>query len=366
MTMKEPFLECHHLEKSYNTQPAVKDVHIHVNEGEILAVVGPSGCGKTTTLRLIAGFERPDRGEIRMQGRPLSNEKIFIPPEKRRIGVVFQDYALFPHLTVYENVAFGLRKQTPQQVNQRVSEMLDLVGLKLLAKRMPHELSGGERQRVALARALAPHPQVLLLDEPFSSLDMDLRLKLREEVRALLKAIMLTTLFVTHDQEEALFMGDRLAVMNQGVIQQVDQPERIFSQPVNRFVAEFMGNANFLPGRVVAEGIETEIGLIPQRVSLPPGSRVELAVRADDIGFDLHGAANGVILSRVFKGVINVYKVRLHSGLVLEAFQPHYRNFPEGQPVRIFANAGHDLACFYNGVAVIADDVTVPKLVKRE
>lgn len=350
--MTEYFIECHHLQKAYQTQFAVKDVSLHVVQGEILAIVGPSGCGKTTTLRLIAGFERPDRGEIRMEGRLLSHPNRFIPPEKRHIGVVFQDYALFPHLTVYENVAFGLRNQTPEQVRGRVSEMLELVGLSRLAKRMPHELSGGERQRVALARALAPRPRVLLLDEPFSSLDMDLRLKLREEVRLLLKGIQLTALFVTHDQEEALFMGDRLAVMNQGVVQQLDRPETIFSQPVNPFVAEFMGNANFLPGRIVEEGIETEIGLIPQRVALPVGSMVEVAVRADDIGFDLSKDANGVILSRVFKGVTNVYKVRLRSGLVLEAFQPHYRFFSEGQPVRIFADAGHELACFHKGVAV--------------
>ncbi|GAP11657.1 ABC-type spermidine/putrescine transport system, ATPase component [Bellilinea caldifistulae] len=354
--MKEPLIKCDHLKKAYHTQPAVEDVSLHVYEGEILAVVGPSGCGKTTTLRLIAGFERPERGEIWMQGRLLSSPDIFVPPEKRRIGVVFQDYALFPHLTVYENVAFGLRKQPHPQVNRQVNQMLELVGLNHLGKRMPHELSGGERQRVALARALAPRPQVLLLDEPFSSLDLDLRLKLREEVRTLLKGMGLTALFVTHDQEEALYMGDRLAIMNEGVVQQLDQPEVIFSQPINPFVAEFMGSANFLPGRVVEQGIETEIGLIPQQVSLPAGSEVELAVRADDVGFDLKGPANGVILSRVFKGVMNVYKVRLHSGLVLEAFQPHYRLFAEGQPVRVFADAGHELACFHNGAAIKGDE----------
>ncbi len=363
-TMKEPFIECHHLEKSYLNQQAVRDVHFHVNEGEILAVVGPSGCGKTTTLRLIAGFERPDRGEIRLQDRLLSSPDTFVPPEKRNIGVVFQDYALFPHLSVYENVAFGLRKQAAHKIKQRVAEMLELVGLGHLSKRRPHELSGGERQRVALARALAPQPQVLLMDEPFSSLDMDLRLKLREEVRSLLKQLNLTALFVTHDQEEALFMGDRLAVMNRGSIQQVDYPERIFSHPCNSFVAEFMGNANFLPGRVSADGIETEIGLIPQKVALPAGSKVQLAVRADDIGFDLNGTANGVILSRVFRGVINVYKVRLHSGQVLEAFQPHYRFFPEGQPVRIFADAGHELACFHQGIAIKGDERHLDRVTK--
>lgn len=351
MTMKDIFIECYHLEKAYQNQAALRGVDLQVKEGEILALVGPSGCGKTTTLRLIAGFERPDRGEVWMEGKPLSRQDVFIPPEKRNIGVVFQDYALFPHLSVFENVAFGLRKQSHSILRQRVEAMLELVGLSGMGGRMPHELSGGERQRVALARALAPQPKVLLLDEPFSSLDLDLRLKLREEVRSLLKQIRLTAVFVTHDQEEALFMGDRLAVMNRGMVQQLDEPEMIFSQPANRFVAEFMGNASFLPGRVVEQGIETEIGLIPQRVSLPSGSKVELAVRADDIGFRVDGEANGVILSRIFKGVMNVYKIRLASGLVLEAFQPHYRIFPNGQAVRVFADAGHDLACFYQGIA---------------
>jgi iron(III) transport system ATP-binding protein len=180
----------------------------------------------------------------------------------------------------------------------------------------------------------------------------------------LLKNLHLTALFVTHDQEEALYMGDRLAVMNQGHVQQADSPERIFSHPANRFVAEFMGNANLLPGKVVEQGIETEIGLIPQRVALPFGSSVELAVRADDLGFDLHGETNGVILSRIFKGVLNVYQIRLTSGLVLEAFQPHYRMFPEGQAVRIFADAGHELACFYNGVAITADEYHLDRVTK--
>ncbi|WP_322793830.1 ABC transporter ATP-binding protein [Bellilinea sp.] len=362
--MNDNLIECCQLEKCYSSQPAVSGLNLELRDGEILALVGPSGCGKTTTLRLIAGFERPDRGEIWMQGRPLSNEDTFVPPEKRQIGVVFQDYAIFPHLSVAENVAFGLHKKSPAQVKQRVAEMLELVGLSGLAKRMPHQLSGGERQRVALARALAPQPKVLLLDEPFSSLDMDLRLKLREEVRWLLKNLHLTALFVTHDQEEALYMGDRLAVMNQGHVQQADSPERIFSHPANRFVAEFMGNANLLPGKVVEQGIETEIGLIPQRVALPFGSSVELAVRADDLGFDLHGETNGVILSRIFKGVLNVYQIRLTSGLVLEAFQPHYRMFPEGQAVRIFADAGHELACFYNGVAITADEYHLDRVTK--
>lgn len=350
--MKTAFIECHDLSKTYNGQYAVRDLDLEIYPGEILAVVGPSGCGKTTTLRMIAGFERPDEGVVVMNGQALNQAGLFVPPEKRNIGVVFQDYALFPHLTVGENVAFGLKNFSRPNKVARVAEILAMVDLADTQARYPHELSGGERQRVALARALAPQPQLLLLDEPFSSLDADLRLKLREDVRRLLKHIQLTAVFITHDQEEALFMGDRLAVMNGGRLQQVAHPETIFSHPANRFVAEFMGNANFLPGIVTPQGIHTEIGLVEQHLPLPEGSTVELAVRADDIGFDAEGRANGRILARNFKGVLNVYRVQLESGLVLEAFQPHFRVFPEGRAVRIYPDAGHELACFYQGNAI--------------
>ncbi|MCX8024934.1 MAG: ABC transporter ATP-binding protein, partial [Thermanaerothrix sp.] len=305
-----------------------------------------SGCGKTTTLRLIAGFECPERGEIRVHGQSLVAPGVFVPPEKRRIGMVFQDYALFPHLNVFENIAFGLKGWPKPQVQRRVEDLLALVGLQGMARRFPHQLSGGEQQRVALARALAPQPQVLLLDEPFSSLDADLRLKLREDVRSLLKHLGLAALFVTHDQEEALFMGDRLVVMNRGRIQQLDSPEGIFARPANRFVAEFMGNACFLPGRVTAEGIQTELGLVRQAVPWPLGSRVDLAVRADDIGFDLHGQPNGKVVGRIFKGMLNLYQVELASGRIVSALQPHDYVVPLGQPVRAFVSAAHELACF--------------------
>lgn len=345
-------VECNSLDKRYDSRLAVEQLSFSLRDGEIMAVVGPSGCGKTTTLRMIAGFERPERGEIRMGGRILDDAVTFVPPEKRRIGIVFQEYALFPHLTVRENVAFGLRRLPRPQANQTVTSMLAMVGLGEFSGRYPHELSGGERQRVALARALAPQPDLLLLDEPFSSLDADLRLKLREDVRQVLKQLHMTALFVTHDQEEALFMGDRLAVMTEGRLQQVGTPEEIFAHPANRFVAEFMGNANFLPGVVTADGIQTEIGLVAQRVDLPPGSAVELAVRADDIGFDPDGEINARVVARNFKGVLNVYKVELPSGLILQAFQPHYRIFQEGMRVRVWPDPGHELACFHQGRAI--------------
>ncbi|WP_299026935.1 ABC transporter ATP-binding protein [uncultured Thermanaerothrix sp.] len=344
--MSHPLLECRHLYKSYQGKPVVADLSLNLAAGEILAVVGPSGCGKTTTLRLIAGFERPERGEIHMGGKPLVAAGVFIPPEKRGIGMVFQDYALFPHLNVYENIAFGLKGWSKTQVQRRVNELLALVGLQGMARRFPHQLSGGEQQRVALARALAPQPQVLLLDEPFSNLDADLRLKLREEVRTVLKGLNLAALFVTHDQEEALFMGDRLAVMNQGRVHQIGTPEAIFARPVNRFVAEFMGNAYFLPGHVTRQGIQTELGLVRQEVPYPPGSRVDVAVRADDIGLDLQGPPNGKVVGRVFKGLLNLYQVELRSGCVLPSLQPHDYFLPPGQPVHVYLSAQHELACF--------------------
>ena len=350
--MNHPAIQCTTLSKRYQDQPAVDKLNLSVPTSTILAIVGPSGCGKTTTLRMLAGFERPNSGSIWMHGKTIVDQTIFTPPEKRRIGVVFQEYALFPHLTVFQNVVFGLNRMPRHDREQVAAEMLELTGLGRLVKRYPHEISGGERQRVALARALAPQPQVLLLDEPFSNLDAELRLKLREDVRKVLQELKITAVFVTHDQEEALFMGDQLAVMSGGKIHQVGTPEEIFAFPANRFVAEFMGDANFLPGVVTAAGIQTEIGLVEQHLDLPDGAPVELAVRVDDIAFDPLGEANARVVARKFKGVINVYHIALPSGLVIQAFQPHYSVFQVGMPVRVWPDPGHELACFYNGRAL--------------
>jgi iron(III) transport system ATP-binding protein len=347
-------LEVSNLAKQFEPDgyPAVGGVSFSLEKGEILALVGPSGCGKTTTLRMIAGFERPDAGEVVLGARVLSDGRRFVPPERRSIGMVFQDYALFPHLTVFENVAFGLKGRRRDFIKREAEAMLGLVGLERLAPRYPHELSGGERQRVALARALAPRPEVVMLDEPFSNLDADMRSQIREEVRAILKGIGATAIFVTHDQEEALFMGDRLAVFNQGRLEQIGSPEAIFHQPATRFVAEFMGQTDFLPGEVTEAGIQTEIGLLPQRMDLPPGELVELAVRADDVSFRPQKEAQSIILARHFKGALNIYRVRLPSGRLLHAFQPHTRIFPPGTRVHVFADPGHALACFHHNEAV--------------
>jgi iron(III) transport system ATP-binding protein len=350
--MESYAVKCIQLTKKFGSNFGVQDLSMSVRAGEILALVGPSGCGKTSTLRLIAGFERPDHGNISLAGRIVSGDRRPVPPEKRGVGMVFQDYALFPHLSVFENVAFGLHECSSEQRKNRVMEMLELIGLADLGNRYPHQLSGGERQRVALARALAPQPVVLLLDEPFSNLDADLRLRMREEIRAVLKNINATAVFVTHDQEEALFMGDRLAVMNQGHLEQIGTPERVFQHPETRFVAEFMGQTDFIPGEVRAEGILTEIGLLPQLVNLPPGENVELAARADDITFDAHALGKSVVIGRQFKGALNIYRLKLPSGRVVHAFQPHTCVIPVGTSVDVYADPGHALACFYQGQAV--------------
>ena len=347
-------LEVRHLTRRFNTSQyaAVNDISFELENGEILVLVGPSGCGKTTTLRLIAGLEHPDSGLIRLNGHLLTSETEFVPPERRGIGMVFQDHALFPHLTVFENVAFGLRGRKQAEIRSTVSEMLQLVGMETLASRYPHELSGGERQRVALVRALAPQPALLLLDEPFSSLDADLRGEVREQVRSILKSIRASVIFVTHDQEEALFMGDRLAVLHRGRLEQLGAPEQIFHSSATHFVAEFMGDSDFLKGKAIPEGIYTEVGVLPQLVNVNGSAQVEVALRGDDVDFDPAESGNGVIIERFFRGAFNVYRLRLDSGQVLHAFKDHTLILPAGTRVRAYISAGHPLGIFHEGRAV--------------
>lgn len=328
------------------SRPAVSDVTFELQPDEILALVGPSGCGKTTILRLIAGLERPDGGSIHLNGREVAGPSAFVRPEQRGVGMVFQDHALFPHLSVYANVAFGLRGRDRETVRRKVDEMLDLVGLAGLAQRYPHALSGGERQRVALARALAPGPALILLDEPFSSLDADLRLAMREQVREILKSMHATALFVTHDQEEAIYMGDRMAVVQAGRIEQIGAPEEVFHRSQTRFVAEFMGNSDFLSGWITSEGVQTEIGLLPQAVDWPSGSPVEVAVRADDVDFELSGEGSAQIAACHFRGAFNLYRLQLRSGEVVHALKPHTYQAAPGERIRAYVSAGHPLAIF--------------------
>ena len=347
--MTSPAVELLNVSKNYGSDQAVNDLNLTLEAKKILALVGPSGCGKTTTLRLIAGFEQPNEGTIDLAGKTVSTAYKSRPPEERGIGVVFQDYALFPHLTAQENVAFGLRNPKDKESKAQVDSILNLVGLDSRRDRFPHELSGGERQRVALARALVPRPILLLMDEPFSNLDADLRLKMREDVRVILKATHTTAIFVTHDQEEALYMGDQLAVMNKGRIEQVGTPEDIFHRPSTRFVAEFMGNTDFLPGHVVPKGLQTEIGLLNQPVDQPEGTEVEIALRADDVIFEPKAGSKSLILARHFRGALNLYRLRLPSGRLLHAYKSHNDIYNPGTPVNVSLEPGHKLACFLDG-----------------
>jgi iron(III) transport system ATP-binding protein len=334
---------CRNLHKSFDTLPVVQDVSLAVPPGQILVLLGPSGCGKTTTLRLIAGFERLDNGRIEIDNQLVADGAHHVPPEKRRVGIVFQDYAIFPHLSLAQNVGFGLKRGQ----SARVEEMLNFVGLGGLGERMPHQLSGGQQQRVALARALAPQPVVLLLDEPFSNLDAALRVEMRQEVRRLLKASGTTAVFVTHDQEEALFMGDQVGVMNAGHLEQVGTPETIFHQPRTRFVAEFLGQTDFLPGEVTSLGVQTQLGMLPQSLPLANGTTVEVAIRPDDLRVLPDAGGNGRIVSRQFVGIAFVYEVRLDDGTLIHSWQPHENSLAEGTAVSVRFAAPHDLPCFH-------------------
>lgn len=341
-------LEVNELSKYFadGINPAVDRVSFDLNFGEILALVGPSGCGKTSTLRLIAGLDHPDCGWIQINGRLVQSDDVHIPVERRGVGMVFQDHALFPHLSVSDNVAFGLRGMKLVDLRERVEEMLALVGLETLVKRYPHELSGGERQRVALARALAPKPALLLMDEPFSSLDSDLRSEVREQVRVILKRIQASVVFVTHDQDEALFFGDRLAVMKSGRIEQIGVPEEIFHSSKTRFVAKFLGASDFLTGDAMPDLIRTEIGLLAPMALTHQSGPVEVAVRADDVDFDFSTGKNAVIVERFFRGAFNLYRLQLPSGRVVHSYKDHTEIFPVGSQVRAFIRAKHPLVIF--------------------
>ena len=332
---------------------AVDDVSFDVPAGQILALLGPSGCGKTTTLRLVAGFERLDEGTITIGAETVAAPGRHVPPERRQIGMVFQDYAIFPHLSVGENVAFGLGGGRRERA-VRQETLLDFVGLTGLGERMPHELSGGQQQRVALARALAPGPRALLLDEPFSNLDAALRADVRAEVRALLRQTRTTTLFVTHDQEEALFLGDRVAVMRAGRIEQSGTPESVFLRPKTRFVAAFLGQTDFLEGTVVRGGVESTMGKLLLRPEVPAGSRVAVALRPDAVNVApaAPDEANARIVSRQFLGIAYLYRLVLRDGSTLHSWQPHSVNLREGESVRATLAEGHVPPVFYGERAV--------------
>jgi iron(III) transport system ATP-binding protein len=317
--------------KSFGAVHAVREVSLDIERGELMAVLGPSGCGKTTLLRTIAGFERPDAGSVEVSDEVMAGPGRFIPPERRRIGMVFQDYALFPHLTVTGNIAFGLVNRPREEREALTRRTLELVGLQHKASRHPHELSGGERQRVALARALAPEPAVVLLDEPFSNLDATLRAGLRREVELILRDAEATALLVTHDQEEALSLADRVAVMREGRIVQVGAPEEVYVRPASRWAAQFVGEVNVLAGVAHGSGVETELGLFDLRA--PASGAVHVAVRPEQLELRADHDGNAEVVAREFRGHDVLYRLRHEGGRVVLVQLPSLELYEVGARV---------------------------------
>ena len=331
----------------YDTLLAVDGVSLTLERGEIGCLLGPSGCGKTTVLRAIAGFERLERGVVSLAGQDIATPAAGLPPDRRGVGMVFQDYALFPHLSAEGNVAFGLRRGSRGERQRAARELLELVGLGGLGDRYPHELSGGQQQRVALARAVAPRPRLVLLDEPFSNLDVDLRERLGLDVRRLLKAQEITALFVTHDQHEAFLLGDRIGVMREGRLLQWDTAFVLYHQPGDRFVADFVGQGRLVPGRLSGPGaIDTPLG--PIRGSLPggwpAGSPIDLLLRPDDVVPDPTGPVEGEVVARAFKGAETLYTLRLPGGTEVLCEVPSRLDYPVGTRLRVRAEIEHLIA----------------------
>jgi iron(III) transport system ATP-binding protein len=330
-----PSLQVRGAAKRFDDVVAVDDVSLELGPHELLALVGPSGCGKSTLLRLVAGLVRADGGRIELGGRPVDDGRLHVPPERRGVGLVFQEHALFPHLSVGDNVAFGLRRAP--DAARRTGDVLAMVGLVALRDRYPHELSGGERQRVALARALAPRPTLLLLDEPFASLDPNLRAQVRADVVGILRAEGTPAVFVTHDQGEAMAVGDRVAVMRRGRIEQVAAPYDVYHHPVNRFVASFMGEASYLDIDVGGDDATTEIG-----GSLGDVASGSLAMfRPDDVIFepDPHGTAE--VVDAEFRGSTWCYVLRLASGAEVRSTRNHLLRVRVGERVTATVTPGH-------------------------
>jgi iron(III) transport system ATP-binding protein len=321
------------LSKSFGPTRAVREVNLDIERGEVMGILGPSGCGKTTLLRIIAGFEVPDAGCVNVGDSVVAGPGRLVPPEKRRVGMVFQDYALFPHLSVEGNVAFGLSRRPREEREALTRRTLELVALQHRATSFPHELSGGERQRVALARALAPEPELVLLDEPFSSLDATLRAGLRHEVELILHDAEATALLVTHDQEEALSLADRLAVMREGHIVQVGAPEDVYGRPATRWAAQFIGDVNVLAGVARDRGVDTELGRFV--LGSPANGPVHVAVRPEQLELSARHDGNAEILAREFRGHDVLYRLRHEGGRMVIVQLPSLELYEVGARVYV-------------------------------
>lgn len=348
--MGQNLLEVRGVNKFYDDFHVVRNVSFALEEGEIGCLLGPSGCGKTTLLRTIAGFETMAEGSISINGKIVAGSE-FVPTEDRHLGMVFQDYALFPHLSVADNVAFGLGSLSADARQQRVLDLLETVGLSTEQKKYPHELSGGQQQRVALARALAPEPQLLLLDEPFSNLDVTLRESLSSEIRDILKAQSITALMVTHNQNEAFAMADKVGVLACGTMQQWGAPHSVYHNPANPVVADFVGEGTLLKGTVTGAGsVECALGKIqgPGADSLSLGDTIQILIRPEDILHDDESSFEATIVSKTFRGPNILYELRLDNGENVQALVPSHHQHEIGQQIGIHPDV-KDLVIFSEG-----------------
>jgi iron(III) transport system ATP-binding protein len=347
-------LEVEALRHGYNSHEVVRGLDFVLARGAIGCLLGPSGCGKTTVLRCIAGFEALRAGSIRLNGTLVSGPGVMLAPEKRRIGMVFQDYALFPHLSVAQNIAFGLGTLARDKRESRVRELAELVRLAGALGQYPHELSGGQQQRVALARALAPRPDLLLLDEPFSNLDVELRERLSLEVREIIKASSATAVLVTHDQHEAFAMADEVGVMHDGRIQQWDSAYNLYHRPANRFVADFVGQGVFLPAKVLnSRSVEIELGVLEGEIpsacqigcdACGKGCLADVLLRPDDVMHDDAAPTQAEVVHKAFRGAEILYTLRLASGRRVLALVPSHHNHALGERIGIRLDVDHVVA----------------------
>ena len=328
--MRERVISARGVTIRYGDTAAIEDFTLHVDEGVLLALVGPSGCGKTTALRAIAGFEPLAAGTITIRGTVVSGDGAMVPPERRNVGMVFQEFALFPHISVAENVGYGV---SGSDRVQRVTEVLDLVGLNSLRDRFPHELSGGEQQRVALARALAPEPDVVLLDEPFSNLDAPQRERVRRELRNILKTARVTAVFVTHDQAEALAIADVIAVMRDGRIMQVGVPDDVYAAPVTPWVAKFLGDAALFDGIAAGGRVDTVLGSVP--TELADGTGTQVMTRPEWIAPTADPDGTGLVIDREFYRHDQRVEIQLEAGEIVEALVPTRNAIHVGDRVNI-------------------------------
>lgn len=350
-TLAADLLQLDRVDYAYGQHAVVRALSLSLPRGQIGCLLGASGCGKTTALRLIAGFEQPSAGSIAIEGEVVASATRMVPPERRQIGMVFQEYALFPHLSVVDNIAFGLdrhrAKSAAAERRQRVAELLELIGLTGQDDKFPHELSGGQQQRVALARALAPKPRLLLLDEPFSNLDVELRERLSLEVRDILKATGTTAILVTHDQHESFAVADVVGIMRAGAIEQWAAPYDLYHRPATRFVADFVGQGAFLPGTLLADG-SVEVELVRLTSHLPMGStsgdRLQVLLRPDDLVHDDGATLRAEVVAKAFRGAEFLYTLRLPSGAQVLSLVPSHHNHAIGERIGLRLDVDHVVA----------------------